>query len=53
MEENKDDSSETVNQIIIAEQVNISNDNGIVNANQNNEFKNIEKQSNDDIRKRN
>lgn len=53
MEENKDDSSETVNQIIIAEQVNISNDNGIVNANQNNEFKNIEKESKDYIRNRN
>ena len=45
LEENKDSSSKTIIQVIISgEQVNISTDNGTVNANQNNETKMVEKQ---------
>ena len=45
MEENRDDGSKTIIQLIISGgQVNISTDNGEVNANQNNEPKIIEKQ---------
>ena len=45
MEENRDGGSKTIIQLIISGgQVNISTDNGEVNANQNNEPKIIEKQ---------
>lgn len=45
LEENKDSSSKTIIQFIVSgEQVNISTDNGTVNANQNNETKMVEKQ---------
>ena len=47
MEENKDSSSKTIIQVIVSGgQVNISTDNGMVNANQNNETKMVEKQIN-------
>lgn len=45
MEENRDGGSKTIIQLIISGgRVNISTDNGVVNANQNNEPKIIEKQ---------
>lgn len=45
LEENKNSSSKTIIQVIVSGgQVNISTDNGTVNANQNNETKMVEKQ---------
>ena len=45
LEENKNSSSKTIIQVIVSGgQVNISTDNGMVNANQNNETKMVEKQ---------